>query len=69
MNEDQRKKYERLNERLNELEDLNKKIGRLAFYLNENNVEGYKVEIMDSQLDHMIGYRDNLKSRITKGIY
>lgn len=70
MNDKKLKKYERLNARLNELNDLNKKIGRLAFFLNEDeNVLQYEEEIMDKQLEHMIEYKKILEERIKKGVY
>ena len=48
MNEETRKKYQRLNDRLNELNMLNGNIAKLAFYLNENDVDNVDRSILIS---------------------
>ena len=63
-------KYNRLNDRLNELTTLNHNIAKLAFYLNENKIEDADcANALQGQLDFMIKYRDALQDRITNGYY
>ena len=63
-------KYNRLNDRLNELSTLNTNIAKLAFYLNENKIEDADcANALQGQLDFMIKYRDALQDRITNGYY
>ena len=56
MNEETRKKYQRLNDRLNELNSLNGNIAKLAFYLNENDVDNVDRSILNLQLKFMREY-------------
>lgn len=65
MNDLQKQKYSRLGQRLEELNDLNGKIGRLAFYLNETE----NIDLMKKQMEYMCAYKDKLEERIIKGIY
>lgn len=67
--ENKDKKFKRLADRLNELSALNVNIGRLAFYVNENDVEDGAKEVMEEQLNAMCHYRNALQARILKGIY
>lgn len=70
MNEEKQKKYLRLNDRINELITLNTNIAKLAFYVNENNIEGIDCrESMTEQLVAMVAYRDVLQNRIINGYY
>lgn len=70
MNEEKQKKYLRLNDRINELITLNTNIAKLAFYVNENNIEGIDCrENMTEQLVAMVAYRDVLQNRIINGYY
>ena len=70
MNEEMHKKYMRLCDRLNELGVLNTNIAKLAFYVNENNIEDTDCRAsMTEQLDAMVAYRDSLQYRIAKGYY
>ena len=63
-------KYNRLNDRINELSTLNTNIAKLAFYLNENKIEDADcANALQGQLDFMIKYRDALQDRITNGYY
>ena len=63
-------KYNRLNDRLNELSTINTNIGKLAFYLNENKVENENCELaLKGQLGSMFRYRDALQDRIANGYY
>lgn len=69
MNEETRKKYQRLNDRLNELNTLNVNIAKLAFYLNENDVENVDKVILNQQLKCMREYLQVLQERIVTGCY
>lgn len=69
MNEKTRKKYQRLNDRLNELNMLNGNIAKLAFYLNENDVENVDKVILNQQLKCMREYLKVLQDRIVTGCY
>lgn len=69
MNEETRKKYQRLNDRLNELNMLNGNIAKLAFYLNENDVENADKVILNQQLKCMREYLQVLQDRIVTGCY
>ena len=70
MNEEKKKKYMRLYDRLGELGELNGNIAKLAFYVNENNIEDTDCRSnMTEQLDAMVAYRDVLQYRIEKGYY
>ena len=63
-------KYNRLNDRLNELSTLNTNIAKLAFYLNENKIEDADcANALQGQLDFMIKYREALQDRIINGYY
>ena len=63
-------KYNRLNDRIIELNVLESNIAKLAFYLNENNIEDENCELaLKSQLGSMLRYRDVLQERITNGYY
>ena len=63
-------KYNRLNDRLIELNVLESNIAKLAFYLNENKIEDADcANALQGQLDFMIKYRDALQDRITNGYY
>lgn len=69
MNQEQQTKYKRLNERLQELEKLNRDIAKLAFYINENPITADEEYLLMKQLGHMSNYRDTLTLRISKGVY
>lgn len=69
MNEETRKKYQRLNDRLNELNMLNGNIAKLAFYLNENDVDNVDRSILNLQLKFMREYLKVLQDRIVTGCY
>ena len=69
MNEETRKKYQRLNDRLNELDSLNGNIAKLAFYLNENDVDNVDRSILNLQLKFMREYLKVLQDRIVTGCY
>ncbi len=69
MNEKTRKKYQRLNDRLNELNMLNCNIAKLAFYLNENDVENVDKVLLNQQLKCMREYLQVLQERIVTGCY
>ena len=63
-------KYNRLNDRIIELNVLESNIAKLAFYLNENKIEDADcANALQGQLDFMIKYRDALQDRITNGYY
>lgn len=69
MGAEKREKYERLNEIIEELNELNGNIARLAFYLNENEIdEDYKC-LLDAQLRAMVKYREILDVRIESGTW
>lgn len=70
MTNEQREKYSRLQDRLKELKDLNERIGKLSFYINDEKEVGNAVhEIMATQLIYMMNYRTALEERIDKGVY
>ena len=69
MNEETRKKYQRLNDRLNELNMLNGNIAKLAFYLNENDVDNVDRSILNLQLKFMREYLKVVQDRIVTGCY
>lgn len=70
MNEEKRKKYSRLLDRINELSMLNTNIAKLTFYLNENEIKDKDyVLALHMQLEAMIDYRDALQDRIINGYY
>lgn len=70
MNEEMHKKYTRCYDRINELTTLNTNIAKLAFYVNENDIEDTDCRSnMTEQLDAMVAYRDVLQYRIEKGYY
>ena len=70
MDKEMYEKYNRLNDRLIELNVLESNIAKLAFYLNENKIEDADCEnALQGQLDFMIKYRDALQDRITNGYY
>lgn len=64
-------KLNRLHERIEELNKLNKDIAFLAFYLNENpkidEKETWQIAQLDEQLKFMIEYRNVLQLRIERG--
>ena len=63
-------KYNRLNDRIIELNVLEGNIAKLAFYLNENKIEDADcANALQGQLDFMIKYRDALQDRIINGYY
>lgn len=71
MTQEQKDKYKRLTDRLAELADLNGKIGRLCFYLNED-AEGLNRDAKDSmlaQIGAMYDYQGKLERRIRRGWY
>ena len=70
MEKEMYKKYNRLNERIIELNVLESNIAKLAFYLNENKIEDADcANALQGQLDFMIKYRDALQDRIINGYY
>ena len=70
MEKEMQEKYNRLNDRLIELNALESNIGKLAFYLNENNIEDENCKrVLREQLASMYRYRDALQDRITDGYY
>jgi hypothetical protein len=69
MTQEQNAKYKRLNDRLNELSQLNGNIGRLAFYINENYMTDAMCCTLAEQREAMIKYRDVLQNRIINGAY
>ena len=70
MTQEQNAKYKRLNDRLNELSQLNGNIGRLAFYMTENDIDSdVEAHKLSAQLAAMQIYRSCLENRITTGIY
>lgn len=69
MTQEQNAKYKRLNDRLNELSQLNGNIGRLAFYMTTNDIDSETEKELNKQLTAMIDYRSCLENRITTGIY
>ena len=63
-------KYNRLNDRIIELNVLESNIAKLAFYLNENKIEDADcANALQGQLDFMIKYRDALQERIINVYY
>ena len=63
-------KYNRLNDRIIELNVLESNIAKLAFYINENQIEDADcANALQGQLDFMIKYRDALQGRIINGYY
>ena len=63
-------KYNRLNDRIIELNVLESNIAKLAFYINENQIEDADcANALQGQLDFMIKYRDALQDRIINGYY
>ena len=63
-------KYNRLNDRIIELNVLESNIAKLAFYLNENKIEDADcANALQGQLDFMFKYRDALQDRIINGYY
>ena len=63
-------KYNRLNDRIIELNVLESNIAKLAFYLNENKIEDADcANALQGQLDPMLKYRDVLQDRIINGYY
>jgi hypothetical protein len=69
MTQEQNAKCKRLNDRLNELSQLNGNIGRLAFYMTTTNVDSATEQELNKQLTAMIDYRSCLENRISTGIY
>ena len=63
-------KYNRLNDRIIELNVLESNIAKLSFYINENEIEDADcANALQGQLDFMIKYREALQDRITNGYY
>lgn len=69
MTQEQNAKYKRLNDRLNELSQINSNVGKLTFYMQNNELNEETEKEMKRQLEAMQVYRSCLESRITKGIY
>ena len=70
MNEEMQRKYSRLLDRISELTALNANIAKLAFYVNENDIENTDCRSnMTEQLDAMVAERDVLRYRMEKGYY
>lgn len=70
MTNEKREKFSRLQDRLKELSSLNDKIGRLAFYINNEKENGNSIdELMAIQLMYMMSYRAALEQRIDRGVY
>lgn len=69
MTQEQNAKYKRLNDRLNELSQLNGNIGRLAFYMTTTDIDSETEKELNKQLTAMIDYRSCLEHRINTGIY
>ena len=69
MTQEQNAKYKRLNDRLNELSQLNGNIGRLALYMATTDVDSATEQELNKQLTAMIDYRSCLENRISTGIY
>lgn len=69
MTQEQNAKYKRLNDRLNELSQLNGNIGRLAFYMTTTDVDSETEKELSNQLNAMTVYRSCLERRISNGIY
>ena len=69
MTQEQNAKYKRMNDRLNELSQLNANLGRLTFYINENDMTDGMYEILEAQRQAMIQYRNVLQDRIVNGAY
>lgn len=71
MTPEQKDKYQRLDDRLAELNNLNGNIGRLRFYLDENvdELDGDALNEMVGQFNAMMVYRNKLECRIEKGWY
>ena len=69
MNEEMVKRYHRMNDRLIELGRINSDIARLAFYINENEVDKDYACQLDAQLEAMVKYRNILEERIGCGNY
>lgn len=69
MTQEQNAKYKRLNDRLNELSQLNGNIGRLAFYMTTTDIDSATEQALNRQLEAMTAYRSCLENRISTGIY
>lgn len=72
MTNEQIEKYKRLQDRLKELKDLNERIGKLAFFINNEKENGNENEvdyIMVNQINHMTRYKECLEERIYRGVY
>ena len=64
-------KEKRLSARLDELNSLNRNIGRLTFFIQEHEVdeEEESLNLFKQQLEAMVTYRDVLQQRIIRGFY
>ena len=69
MTQQMQDKFRRMNDRLNELSQLNGNIARLAFYINENDISDMVRDTLKAQRGAMIQYRDLLEDRIINGSY
>ena len=69
MTQEQNAKYKRLNNRLDELSQLNGNIGRLAFYMTTTDIDSATEQALNRQLEAMTAYRSCLENRIETGIY
>ena len=67
MTQEQTAKFRRMNDRLEELGNLNVRIARLAFFVNENEINEETKISMQAQLCAMRKYRVVLQMRIEKG--
>lgn len=62
-------KEKRLSARLDELNSLNRNIGRLTFFIQEHEVDEESLNLFKQQLEAMVTYRDVLQQRIIRGFY
>ena len=69
MTPEQQEKYKRMQDRVNELDGLNEKIAKLAFYIKENEISDDYARVLKAQRSAMIQYRDILQERIVNGAY
>ncbi len=62
-------KEKRLSTRLDELNSLNRNIGKLTFFIQEHEVDEESLNLFKQQLEAMVTYRDVLQQRIIRGFY
>ena len=62
-------KEKRLSTRLDELNSLNRNIGKLTFFIQEHEVDKESLNLFKQQLEAMVTYRDVLQQRIIRGFY